>query len=264
MKRNEDASAKHTVTSRTEASESDDLEGDFINMAESVDVNDSAKTQFMATCNQCKKTFKQIKSFNSHKCGLKLQKIKCPSCSKLISRTNLSKHLTLHSAIGHKCSLCSKAYKSEAELKKHTERHAITKCHICGKEFAKSSTLRDHYKTYDEIEALSGNGPPSEKGKGGPLKSKMKTVCRFCKIKVASLNELTDHLRKKHGEKAVSCNLCTAVFFSGRGLQSHMKQHNQQASLDTSKHGGATAPSDVVEVNNNDDQIQLIPHQMCL
>ena len=46
-------------------------------------------------CKKCKKNFKQLKSLQVHKCATQ-SKVPCPSCSKLISKKNMSHHMKTH------------------------------------------------------------------------------------------------------------------------------------------------------------------------
>ena len=121
-------------------------------------------------CDECGKTFKQLKSFLSHKCGHKLQKVRCPSCDKEISRTNYAKHIRFHASTRYKCDLCSKKFKDEAKKTKHMKDHSDRRCNICGKQFSRNFNLKEHYKVHT-----------IDKDSSVVTKSKM---YRFCQKKV--------------------------------------------------------------------------------
>ena len=116
-----------------------------------------------------------MKSFYNHKCGLKYHKVKCPSCSKDISKNNLAKHIGLHSAIRYQCSLCHKKFKNEDLKMKHMQTHAETTCDTCGKSFASATTLKEHSKVHTR-----------------PIRQHDETasinICKVCKLQFPSLS----------------------------------------------------------------------------
>jgi hypothetical protein len=196
---------------------------------------DKEARQSVNTCERCGKTFKQLKSFNVHKCGRKLQKIKCPSCSKEISRSNFAKHIKLHSSIRYQCDLCTKAFIDEAKKEKHMKNHADTKCSICGKKFTRSLTLKEHskvHKTYNDNDELGREESQKLEGSDNESIAELKYKnCSYCEKKLSSLTDLTKHMRNEHSDKAVKCDLCTKIFFSQKGFKSHKKLHSSQTTV---------------------------------
>ena len=243
----------------------------------------SGEKQSVSKCDVCGREFKQLKSFHDHKCGLKLQKIRCPSCGKEISRVNLAKHLKLHSSKKYQCDLCAKTFTDEAKKINHMKCHADTTCSICGKTFTRALTLREHVKTHNRKTQVLENQSEKDEDKVSVLKKK---PCRFCEKQLMSVVELTKHMQTEHKNKAVNCTLCASMFFSSKGLKSHMKMHtysgaiqsvnNAETQIDESNSTNAKTDEDVsneapstnanvVEATNNnvgeeviDDNLRVI------
>jgi hypothetical protein len=98
-------------------------------------------------CDFCKITYKQLKSLKNHICNKKFVKIPCLSCSKMISKSNLSHHMKTHSAIKHKCHKCKKIFRRKELLDVHILKHGRKKktlCQQCGKVFARPNHLKAH------------------------------------------------------------------------------------------------------------------------
>ena len=108
----------------------------------------------------------------------KVTKIKCPSCSKEISRTNFSKHIKLHSAIRFHFSFCPKRFKGEAKKEKHIEIHS------------KQSTSKDKGDKDDEAEMETTD---VEDSKEMPPVLKIRK-CKICQSQLSSLTDLTRHI----------------------------------------------------------------------
>ena len=180
-------------------------------------------------CKKCKKQYKQIKSFQVHKClNKELVKVPCPSCSKLISKTNMSHHLKLHSVIKYKCTKCKKEFRAKEKLKKHINSHGFVRetiCEICGKRFSRPNHLKAHVKLHIDGEVAPNNA--SE----GDAPRKLFT-CKLCDQKYESGSGLKLHQKKNHPDASTKCDYCSKTFFSTRGMRDHVKIHQQMLSLE--------------------------------
>ena len=194
--------------------------GGNINKEKSLGLNFKGKHE----CKKCKKTFVQLGSLKSHKCDADAgysTKIPCPSCSKLISRSNISHHLKVH-ASGHflKCKKCNLTFRNVIEKKEHMLLHSKHTCNYCGKEFKRPCLLNRHVAADHRDEHFSDQDIVDE----APRKSKEYT-CHYCKSVFPSISSLKTHLNKEHKRDGKKCSDCDNVFFSKRGLREHLKTH---------------------------------------
>ena len=186
-------------------------------------------------CEICKKEYSQAKSFSSHKCFSRFKKIACPSCSKLISKSNMSHHLKVHSATNQKCVKCNKKFKDVRALTNHMEKHNLkqnSKCEVCGKSFTRPSHLNKHMMMIHTENKIR----------------KKDAICKHCKKKFGSSSALKVHLKINHKELAVKCNLCHKMFFSDRGMRDHKKIHTREERIEAvSEEETATVETSGVE-----------------
>ena len=194
-------------------------------------------------CEKCCKVFKQLKSYNTHKCQPEIPKKRCPACSKEISAANFAKHVKLHSVVKFKCSVCPKEFLTEEKKDRHFSDHKEFKCDICEKVFMKSFFLKRHTKqVHAEKNASESQEPESEIPPSVSVTSKQ--VCKFCKEVLNSLTDLTKHMRKAHIDEAIYCDQCDKPFFCQQGLKDHKKLHISSSTA-----------SDTNEVVNPDENI---------
>jgi hypothetical protein len=139
------------------------------NDVETEDSGAQARTKWQ--CNNCGKSYLQLKSFRVHKCDKGIPpKVPCPSCSKLISRSNISHHLKIHTTGKKlKCNKCQLDFESEELKKAHMKTHAKHLCSVCGKTFKRPCLLKEHTKAHEsekESCEVMGDGPvQKDKGK---------------------------------------------------------------------------------------------------
>ena len=172
---------------------------------------DVLKRTKLFICNRCKKGYDQSKSFKNHVCFKKCTKIPCPSCSKMVSKTNMSHHMKLHSLVKFDCKQCKKSFRSETMLAKHTQEHKAKKkhvCDICGLTCERPNHLKLHKQTH-ETKNLSNLG----------------VKCKFCEWNSDSMLKLKTHLVDRHIELAKKCSYCSKIYFSRRGMRDHLKIH---------------------------------------
>ena len=179
-------------------------------------------------CKECGKEYKQLMSLEKHKCPeQKTLKVPCPSCNKLISKSNISHHLKVHSQKKFKCLKCKMAFNNEVDLGKHDIKHLSvgeTKCSKCNAKFSRPNHLKKHMKVHSE--QLPG-------GKGSRVSS---FKCKHCPETLATSSLLKKHYLDFHKDKSVKCLVCGKAFFSSNGIKDHLEQHSKinQAWLDDS------------------------------
>ena len=185
-------------------------------------------------CKKCGKKFKQLKSSKVHQCAVPT-KVPCPSCSKLISKSNLSHHMKTHfNGKKLQCKKCSLSFNSAHEKQEHmkTKLHNCCPCNTCGKVFRRPSLLNEHMRIHKE-ENEANTDEENEK-----TKEENKYYCKFCLKKFGSVTSLQKHMTKKHPELGEKCKQCSKIFFSKRGLTRHTLLHE----MVTQKQGQVSEP----------------------
>ena len=216
-----------------------------VNEEKARDVNLKSKYN----CKKCEKTFVQLGSLKSHKCdgdADNSSKIPCPSCSKLISRSNISHHLKVHSSGQFlKCKKCNLDFRNILEKKEHMLVHSKHICNYCGKVFKRPSILKGHVAAAHRDEHCSEQDAVDE------VQSKPKEYsCYYCKSLFPSISSLKTHLNKEHSRAGKKCSECDHVFFSKRGLREHMRTHasviEQQETLEFQRYVKESSRDNVV------------------
>ena len=164
-------------------------------------------------CTKCSKTFVQLKSFHDHECHKKTEKVPCPLCEKVISRSNISKHTKLHAITGILCDICEKSFKDNSAFENHQHKQVPKRdCNICNKIFTRPSLLRNHSVRFH--------------GSGNVKKERLSIIsCKFCGLECPSTSAVRKHMELEHMDKAIHCGFCDNRFFSKRGLKQHKQDH---------------------------------------
>ena len=223
--------------------------------AQVIEDEDNGKTdETNYGCKKCGKKFKQLKSSKVHQCALP-SKVPCPSCSKLISKSNLSHHMKTHfNGKKLQCKKCSISFTSAHEKQEHlkTKLHNCCPCNTCGKVFRRPSLLNEHMRIHRE-ENEANVAEESDK-----TKEENKYHCKFCLKKFGSVTSLQNHMTNKHPELGKKCKHCSKIFFSKRGLTRHILLHEMVNQKQGQVSEQVHHPSQEVIVEQEEDVLQEV------
>ena len=199
-------------------------------------------------CTQCDRSFKYLKSLNDHVCGSKYKKITCPSCSKVISSSNYSKHLKRHSVSKFKCSRCSKHFISKTLRDNHEKLHTEHNCGICNKKFRRPCALKKHLLLHEDQQQPE------------PASTSKTVKCKVCDAEQSSIRVLGMHMQSCHKDEAFSCDICSKLVFSKRALREHKKKHKRTEPVghqeQESTNSNAENIAYIVEDNHNQIDVE--------
>ncbi|CAK1604217.1 unnamed protein product [Parnassius mnemosyne] len=164
------------------------------------------------SCEECSKTFSQLRNFKYHMSvhrGTKEFATTCPVCGKYFNdRGYLSSHMKIHkNRKEYKCTICPKSFNQRVAYNMHVRIHTGVKPHVCdecGKAFSRKMLLKQHQRTH------SGERP---------------YACPHCDKRFADRSNMTLHLRLHTGIKPFSCSLCPKSFTKKHHLKSHLNFH---------------------------------------
>ncbi|XP_001811801.3 zinc finger protein 679 isoform X1 [Tribolium castaneum] len=163
-------------------------------------------------CEDCKKTFSQLRNYKYHRSvheGTKEFAAKCPECGKNFNdRGYLSSHMKIHrDRKEYACPHCPKRFNQRVAYNMHLRIHTGIKpheCPTCGKSFSRKMLLKQHQRVH------TGERPYS---------------CPECGKTFADRSNMSLHARLHTGVKPYSCNLCSKSFTKKHHLKTHMNFH---------------------------------------
>lgn len=168
-------------------------------------------------CNICNKTFRNPKALNYHKkshsdnklSDNKLKKTSCHICGRMVTETNLRKHLITHTDDRpFMCTICNKSFKYPETLAAHILIHKDEKpyqCKYCDKKFRTSSAISKHTKIHLGMKSHN---------------------CSYCQKSFTTSTHLITHVRVHTGEMPYNCDICSKKFRHSGTLKTHMKTHD--------------------------------------
>ena len=173
----------------------------------------------------------------SHTCE---KVIACPGCGgAFASNAKFKDHLVRQANSTRSpfsCSICFRTYPSERLLREHVRRHINTlKCPHCDLTCNGPSRLQHHIKFRHSTEA-SQQCPICQKcfktihclGQHIETHNEKFFKCSIhgCKYVTKTLKSLQTHVKKVHmpEQKQYSCHICSACFFEGLQLSTHLKE----------------------------------------
>ncbi|XP_063532046.1 zinc finger and SCAN domain-containing protein 12-like [Cydia strobilella] len=176
------------------------------------DNNQQPPTGGRYTCNECGKTFSQLRNFKYHMSvhrGTREFAASCAVCGKSFNdRGYLSSHMKIHrNRKEYKCSQCPKSFNQRVAYNMHVRIHTGVKPHVCptcGKAFSRKMLLKQHQRTH------SGERP---------------YACPHCEKRFADRSNMSLHLRLHTGVKPFKCPMCPKSFTKKHHLKSHVNFH---------------------------------------
>ncbi|XP_063361382.1 zinc finger protein 782-like [Cydia amplana] len=176
------------------------------------DNNQQPPTRSRYACNECGKTFSQLRNFKYHMSvhrGTREFAASCAVCGKSFNdRGYLSSHMKIHrNRKEYKCSQCPKSFNQRVAYNMHVRIHTGVKPHVCptcGKAFSRKMLLKQHQRTH------SGERP---------------YACPHCEKRFADRSNMTLHLRLHTGVKPFKCPMCPKSFTKKHHLKSHVNFH---------------------------------------
>ena len=168
------------------------------------------------SCAICKKLFHQKSSLDKHMrthqeiSGDNVIKHVCVCSKEFQSRRDWDQHLKTGDCTRHECTLCSKSFSCESELKQHMAIHIGNrsyKCHRCNKAFMRKAHLQSHMFVHNAVQHSC-------------------TICKKTfKQKFRLLIHMKTHNNEDRAETLHKCKRCDMVFMSSEYLAAHTLEH---------------------------------------
>lgn len=134
------------------------------------------------------------------------QKVTCNVCKKIINRSYLKEHITLHDPNHQKyvCEVCGKSFRLRCAYYNHSLRHRKDfpfKCQFCSYRGRYSELLKNHMRTH------TGD---------------YRYMCTECPARFLFKSNLNSHMLK-HKEPQFKCDACKRAFHTKLKLQRHFE-----------------------------------------
>ncbi|CAH1783632.1 unnamed protein product [Owenia fusiformis] len=197
------------------------------------------------SCEECGRSFRRLDTLVQHRqthLDDKDKKYTCPVCSRKFTQIGgLTQHVSTHTGVKkYKCDLCPRQFGQRRHLRDHSWVHTGTKpyiCEICGKTYAQKDRKTLHMK---EHEGKVYNCHICEKQFHSEAKLKVHTrnhnkpfPCTVCDFRFTQRSHLNTHM-KKHAEKSVIvCELCEESFLTVQGLTQHTQRAHGEKSVNS-------------------------------
>ncbi|XP_069606963.1 oocyte zinc finger protein XlCOF28-like isoform X1 [Ranitomeya imitator] len=209
--------------------------------AESPVTTENTETKIMYSCGVCKFSSCNLVAMRRHM-WKHSDRHKCKICEKTFaSATELRLHLNVHLGIKpHKCSECDMAYRTPADLLRHTRSvHDLEKpfqCCYCDYASVEATRMKIHIRSHTGERPFTCTLCSFASTDAFKLKRHIRThtgekpyVCSFCQATFTQRNSMKMHILRKHTENVPKehCPICNAALFGKNDVQVHIrKQHS--------------------------------------
>ncbi|GAB0088501.1 hypothetical protein DMENIID0001_029430 [Sergentomyia squamirostris] len=188
-------------------------------------------------CKFCEKTFSTIWKLNAHMpFHTGVRKYVCPECGHdFKSRSNLVRHMDVHSSISVSCKICFQEFKSCIYLERHMKLHGIQKqfsCSVCSKDYYAEEFFLRHMKHHNKntknyVPCDSCDKKfPSKRSLRRHKKDAHKVLkpfsCAQCNETFCTVNGLTQHQYRYHSNIRILCMYCSRVCYTEEEIGNHI------------------------------------------
>ncbi|KAK6627413.1 hypothetical protein RUM44_009890 [Polyplax serrata] len=197
------------------------------------------KGEYRYKCPVCHKAFIRRSVLKVHVLAHKSESHMCQYCGKQFKNlTNLTVHIKICSGdLKFCCDKCDKKFPIRSLLKRHISiRHNseyLFVCSICSKGFGKNSDLRTHMRSHSDKKPFRCSKCNNCYKSLSNLNQHMKVhstgaslECTICSKKFTRQDCLTDHLNQHTGDKPYKCMTCLKAFANRINFNIHVKRHN--------------------------------------
>lgn len=112
----------------------------------------------------------------------------------------------------HVCESCHLEFSYAQEFRDHLKTHGNFECGVCGKVIAKQGMLTRHYAKFHGLK----------------LNPDAQHVCWICGKNYKSKAAVTYHIATAHNETKLHCDICSKSFGHPKNLKAHMKRHGEK------------------------------------
>ncbi|XP_050518877.1 zinc finger protein ZFP2-like [Diabrotica virgifera virgifera] len=202
-------------------------------------------------CNECGKTFTNVKYLRRHEKTHKPEKYVCYICGKiLVNKPGFKLHMRVHTGEKpYKCNFCNKAFRQSSVCNTHKKRihgespypgmiRMIEKpysCSQCKKSFFNTASLMIHMRVHTGEKPYSCSMCKKAFSYASSFKIHMQThngerpyPCFECNKSFTDRTGLIKHMRVHSKEKPYSCSICKRAFSQSASLKIHMRVHTKE------------------------------------
>ncbi|XP_073436679.1 uncharacterized protein [Dendrobates tinctorius] len=209
--------------------------------AETPVTTENTEMKTMYSCGVCKFSSCNLVAMRRHM-RKHSDRHKCNLCEKTFaSATELRLHINVHMGIKpHKCSECDMAYRTAADLLRHTRSvHDLEKpfqCCYCDYASVEATRMKIHIRSHTGERPFTCTLCSFASTDAFKLKRHIRThtgekpyLCNFCQATFTQRNSMKMHILRKHTENVPKehCPICNAALFGKNDVQVHIrKQHS--------------------------------------
>lgn len=198
-------------------------------------------------CSDCARVYLNRLDYEKHiVTHTKNRPFACYTCDKRFAfKQGLERHQTIHDneAQPHPCQYCDMRFPSAARLQRHLSNdHAGTRpfpCAKCSKRFMLSHHLYRHMRTAHKVkdDLATFQCPDCEHLFDDRAEffdhcsehAEITMCCPLCKVKLDSIDELTDHFKLHSKSDMYFCDYCNLIYMNSDDLNNHFSdQHSNE------------------------------------